>query len=76
MEQNIETNEDIQNMQLKKRQRIQKNDNGQIGRLPVESSDPFCLSCMKISKKWIKHLNLKPQNTEIIRGKYTVYISR
>lgn len=50
MEQNIETNKDIKKYAVeKKRQRIQKNGDGQIGRLPVESSDLFCLSCMKIS---------------------------
>lgn len=34
---------------VEKRQHIQKNGDGQIGHLPVESSDPFCLSRMKIS---------------------------
>lgn len=32
-----------------KRQHIQKNRDGRIGHLPVESSDPFCFSGMKIS---------------------------
>lgn len=67
MEQNIETNKDIKKYAVeKKRQRIQKNGDGQIGRLPVESSDLFCLSCMKISQKWIKSLNLKPQTLKLL----------
>lgn len=49
MEQNIETNTDVKKYAADKRQRIQKNDDGQIGHHPMESSDPFCLSRIKIS---------------------------